>query len=491
MGCVPSSDARNSSVDARASADAGKPQQNVELQTKTTTKAEKSSEATPIAAPKATDSEMDRGSTDKSTPPETSPPSSAETKAEPAQDESTDTDATSNAASAALVVDTKPLESLTLRPKADTKADSDELMLDFKTFILIPEVQQVLAEGAVKTSMLQDLFDIVDKDADGFVNDIEREDLLELISLSYGAKSKPSTPLNRELDPLLPPVPTLVLSAPAPMPVEPEPVAPAETDATSKAEQTATDGQSETEKKTDKNTDKKTEEGEKGAEKEAEKETKKEEEKVDEKGTEKDAEKNANKETEENDGGVSPLSSEASTSTKSAKRKPKIIKFISPSLVVPGAAQGEEAKSAETTEDQSPSTPVTPTSAAAKEAAARDLPPQKKGFMVTRRERESLGSRDSSEQGQSRFFCLDNGKLSFMDSTSRKPPFSMTHREIALKGVDVQVKGTAIELTPLASVSGSGDEEEKEIVILELKTEKECEVWMEAIREHMKHAESE
>jgi len=441
---------------------------------------------------------MDRGSTGKSTPPEElSQPASkdeAKTAAEPVQDESTDTDATPNAASAALVIDTKPLESLTLRPKEDNKADSDELMLDFKTFILIPEVQQVLDEGSVKASMLQDLFDIVDKDADGFVNDIEREDLLELISLSYGAKSKPSTPLNRELDPLLPPVPTLVLSAPAPAPAQPEPVPPAESEASAQKETPAKGEALESETN-------------KGTQKEPEKDSKKEGKKTQEKDAEEGAEKNAEKESkgetagtekeatsepaEENGGGVSPLSSEASTSTKSGKRKPKIIKFISPSLVVPGASQGEEAKSAETTEDQSPSTPVTPTSAAAREAA-KDLPPQKKGFMVTRRERESLGSRDSSEQGQSRFFCLDNGKLSFMDSTSRKPPFSMTHREIALKGVDVQVKGTAIELTPLASVSGSGDEEEKEIVILELKTEKECAVWMDAIREHMEFcAESE
>lgn len=191
---------------------------------------------------------------------------------------------------------------------------------------------------------------------------------------------------------------------------------------------------------------------------------------------------------------VSPLNSEASTSTKSAantsgKRKPKVIKFINPELLLLETAKPviTQSRSTDAIDVTTPTTVTEIQDTTTQET--REPPPQKKGFMLTRR--ESFNHRDSTEPGQSRFFNLDAGLLSYMDSTSRKPPFSMTHREIALKGVEVCANKHIIELIPFAANTGNTEQDEevdgaREVVVLELKNEKECEVWMEAIREHMK-----
>lgn len=449
MGCVPSTNAGHT-AGVRTSSSDNKPQQHVELTTKNAPKV--------VSAPAPVHSihskEAEISSLEEVAPVE-----------ELSAPKHVDTDASA-------VTQIETIVEFKLEPvpsKEDTEvqpqippvtvADHEQLMLDFETFALFPDVQSVMTDGSVDKELLRELFSIVDKDADGYVNDQEREDLLELISLSYGAKSKPVTPVNcdtaNHTSPssvvttasndgdhhtvALPPVPLINVPDASFAPAEEivssssvtTPVEVAADD--SAAAQAASD---------------------------------------------------------------SPVNTEASTSTKSTtgtsgKRKPKVIKFINPELLLQEVAKPveTEGRSHDSMEVNTPATVVEAPDTTSTLHAMREPPPQKKGFMLTRR--ESFNHRDSTEQGQSRFFNLDAGLLSYMDSTSRKPPFSMTHREIALKGVEVRANKNTIELIPFAANTGNTEQDEevdsaREIVVLELKNEKECEVWMEAIREHMK-----
>lgn len=287
--------------------------------------------------------------------------------------------------------------------EAPSKQD-DDLLLDFETFILFPDVQAVLNAKSVNKSTLQELFTIMDKNADGYVNDREREDLLELISLSYGKKSpKHGADAGK---------------------------AAIETSEESKTESLPT-----------------------------------------------------------------PPGADRPTKPKSKneRAKPKIIKFVAPELVQPGATPYTDSAPAAKPVESSSSKRDSARSLASNDSG-RESPRQKKGFMVTKR--ESFDKSEVLSTAESRFFTLDNGCLSYMDSTSKKPPFSMSHREIKLTGVDISVHKNVIELAPRRGVGsekddgsvGSESTNGGEIVLLELKTEKECAEWMRAIQEHLAFA---
>ncbi len=444
MGCVPSTNADNAVV-ARSSSVDSKAQQNVELATKKSAP-KVISAPVPVQNIKPNEPEgLTNAVVEKI--------AVIEEPAVPKLPESVVHETTHGPVLKIERLPSKEIEVQPPVPSVDPVVDDDQLMLDFETFVLFPDVQSVMVDGAVTKDVMQELFSIVDKDADGLVNDQEREDLLELISLSYGAKSKPVTPVSSEAaihtSPSsvaastsnedcaaagLPPVPLLSVPPTSAVPA-------AEVSSSSTA--TTPTGVA--------------------------------------------AEDSAPQPP------VSPVNSEASTSTKSTtgtsgKRKPKVIKFINPELLMQEAKPVlSESRSTDAVEVATP-TSVINAPVVAVEVEAREAPPQKKGFMLTRR--ESFNPRDGTEQGQSRFFNLDAGLLSYMDSTSRKPPFSMTHREIALKGVDVRANKNIIKLIPFAANTGNTEQDEevdsaREIVILELKNEKECEIWMDAIREHM------
>jgi len=445
MGCVPSSNADHTAVSRSSSID-NKAQQNVELATKKSAPKVVSAPA-PVQniKPKGPEVIINDAVEKETVTEEPELPKLANTAP---QDTS---QAEHVPVPPVLQIERIPSKEIEVQPPVPSvgPVDEDQLMLDFETFVLFPDVQSVMVDGSVTKDILQELFSIVDKNADGLVNDQEREDLLELISLSYGAKSKPVTPVNNEAanhtSPSsvaastsnencaadLPPVPLLTVPPTSAVHVEEVPSSSTATTPTGVA-----------------------------------------------------AEDSAPQPP------ISPVNSEASTSTKSTtgtsgKRKPKVIKFINPEVLLQEAKPVTESRSTDAVEV---ATPTTVADASVTEVEAREAPPQKKGFMLTRR--ESFNHRDSTEQGQSRFFNLDAGLLSYMDSTSRKPPFSMTHREIALKGVEVCAKKNIIELIPFAANTGNTEQDEevdsaREIVILELKNEKECEVWMDAIREHM------
>jgi hypothetical protein len=107
--------------------------------------------------------------------------------------------------------------------------------------------------------------------------------------------------------------------------------------------------------------------------------------------------------------------------------------------------------------------------------------------------RESFDKSEVVSASQSRFFVLENGCLSYMDSTSKKPPFSLNHRNINLAGVDIRVTENIIELTPLRGMGQQGGSEKDdagEIVVLELKSAAECAEWMWAIQEHLEFSKS-
>jgi hypothetical protein len=345
-------------------------------------------------------------------------------------------------APSATVEEPQPTHSTEIDPllqehNAPPKQQDDDLLLDFETFLLFPDVQAVLNAGTVEKYTLLDLFKIVDKNNDGFVNDQEREDLLELISLSYGKKS-PRHSTNVENG---------------------EPFATSEAPSFSAA------------------------------------------------GDQTSSAPPVEPAVEESEGSridalPAPPATEAAADSmkpagpnkgKDGRAKPKIIKFIAPQLVDSNHSTPRPAA------DALPPKPVVPAervrsleSSSGKGlqdgeiSPGRETPRQKKGFMVTKR--ESFDKTEVICSAETRFFTLENGCLSYMDSTSKKPPFSMSHRVIELTGVDISVSKNVIELAPRRrplSQSGSDKDDPGEIVLLELKTEQECAEWMKAIQEHL------
>ena len=329
---------------------------------------------------------------------------------------------------------------------------NNELLLDFDTFLLFPDVQAVLEDKSAEVSVLLELFKIVDKDEDGYVDDAQREDLLELISLSYGKKSPKHNSVSSEL-----------------------------------AASTTGTGNSEYSSTVDVGLS------------------------LDSPSKKKEFSSILERQIIRNlppapvsttTTSIEPITA-TSTSGPRGRAKPKIIRFIAPQLLdntnstLPHTDTTN--KTNETTNIpiqtittfSTKSRPLSTTSTNSGEN--KDSPAQKKGFMIAKR--ESFDKSEVISTPQSRFFVLDNGCLSYMDSTSKKPPFSMSHKRIQLTGVDIKVLNNSIELIPLRENNNNNNTSEKsekddgnEIVVLELKSKEECEEWMRAIQEHLEYS---
>jgi hypothetical protein len=184
------------------------------------------------------------------------------------------------------------------------------------------------------------------------------------------------------------------------------------------------------------------------------------------------------------------------------------IKRSMPKIILPGMPRPPSARLAPP--QQQPTEEVSASLATQQQQADDDdddpnRPPQKKGFIVTRRENFS---RTANLPSNGRFFSLENGKLSYMDSTSRKPPFSLMHREVELKGMDITVNKNIMELSPnnrssyrsdgaVSAISEGGsvksadsNEEPLDVVVLVMKNEEECNLWNTAIQDHIRYVTS-
>ena len=323
---------------------------------------------------------------------------------------------------------------------------NNELLLDFDTFLLFPDVQAVLEDKSAEVSVLLELFKIVDKDEDGYVDDAQREDLLELISLSYGKKSPKHNSVSSELA--------------------------ASTTGTGNSEHSSTvdvglslDSPSK----------------------------KKEFSSI----LERQIIRNLPPVPVSTTTSIEPITA-TSTSGPRGRAKPKIIRFIAPQLL--DNANSTLPHTATDKTDETTNIPIQTTfstksrpfsTTSINSGENKDYPAQKKGFMIAKC--ESFDKAEVISTPQSRFFVLDNGCLSYMDSTSKKPPFSMSHKRIRLTGVDIKVLNNSIELIPLRENNNNTSEKSEkddgnEIVVLELKSKEECEEWMRAIQEHLEYS---
>mmetsp|Transcript_556 Transcript_556/g.1083 ORF Transcript_556/g.1083 Transcript_556/m.1083 type:complete len:105 (+) Transcript_556:84-398(+) len=93
-----------------------------------------------------------------------------------------------------------------------------------------------------------------------------------------------------------------------------------------------------------------------------------------------------------------------------------------------------------------------------------------------------LGVLDNSRN--SRFFVLEAGELSFMDTTSKKPPFSMSHRQLTLRGKAVTCDGLVIKLSG-ANLGTEQDQSWDTAVVLEVKSAAAQKEWVDALAQHI------
>jgi hypothetical protein len=63
------------------------------------------------------------------------------------------------------------------------------------------------------------------------------------------------------------------------------------------------------------------------------------------------------------------------------------------------------------------------------------------------KKKSSINASSSSSKSR-QFFSLDNGVLSYIDSTSKTPPFSIDNRGLNLNGIELVVKNDLLELSP-------------------------------------------
>ena len=116
----------------------------------------------------------------------------------------------------------------------------------------------------------------------------------------------------------------------------------------------------------------------------------------------------------------------------------------------------------------------------------------KKGFIV---------KKDEGDLKASRFFTLNDGNLTYYDSASKTPPFSLDRRTIALSGVSVSrvgestlqlCRGDAATESPSHSRPSSGTmtPSSREVLSLEIKNAQDREAWLSAIQEHIDFSSS-
>jgi hypothetical protein len=319
----------------------------------------------------------------------------------------------------------------------------DDLLLDFETFTLIASVQDLLDDNCVDVDTLKELFDINDKDGDGFINDKEREDLLQLLDMSFSKDS----PYSKH-------------------------GAVSNTDRLSSPESPSTAGC------------------------------------IDR---------------------YSTLDISPSTTIDRC--------FDTTSLSIT-IDRGFDAVTAQLKEHVSRSTvrhihnTALPNPPTQRDNTVRP-PPEKRGFLVKHESYQTIQHRPQSFQQHSmhrlpslqhqsmhrpqslqqqfsssmqtadetppysapsrpspnsRFFLLDKGSLSYMDSTSKKPPFSLSNRELSLCGMQLRADNerNTIEL----STSCQSGQSSGEVVVLGVKTSSELDDWIEALQDHIHYSET-
>ena len=144
----------------------------------------------------------------------------------------------------------------------------------------------------------------------------------------------------------------------------------------------------------------------------------------------------------------------------------------------------------------------TPDHIAAAVAASGILSPSaKKGFMV---KQEEKGDGSPAAAKANRFFTLNDGSLTYYDSTTKTPPFSLDRRTIALSGMSVTVVGDNVlqlrrgDLTCPQHVSPGGSpssistgifspsrDSSREVLSLMIKSSLERDDWIRALQAHI------
>lgn len=104
-------------------------------------------------------------------------------------------------------------------------------------------------------------------------------------------------------------------------------------------------------------------------------------------------------------------------------------------------------------------------------------PPPKRGFLVhTKSGRMQVSEDTALRRATSKFFTLDKGILSYMDSTSKTPPISLDNREVLLRNAQVIVRGSTLDICT---------EQDGDIISLEVKSFQERDDWVDAINQHI------
>mmetsp|Transcript_2451 Transcript_2451/g.3404 ORF Transcript_2451/g.3404 Transcript_2451/m.3404 type:complete len:476 (+) Transcript_2451:118-1545(+) len=111
----------------------------------------------------------------------------------------------------------------------------------------------------------------------------------------------------------------------------------------------------------------------------------------------------------------------------------------------------------------------------------------KKGFML-----KKDGNADSPTSRNSRFFTLNDGTLTYYDSTCKSPPFSIDRKSINLSGMNVTVVGDNIlqlqrDLAAESTESSHPSRSliNREVLSLQIKNVTERDDWIAAIQEHI------
>lgn len=110
----------------------------------------------------------------------------------------------------------------------------------------------------------------------------------------------------------------------------------------------------------------------------------------------------------------------------------------------------------------------------------------KKGFML-----KKDGHADSPTSRTSRFFTLNDGTLTYYDSASKSPPFSIDRKSINLSGMNVTVVGDNILqlqrdfAAESAESSHHSQHNNREVLSLQIKSITERDDWIAAIQEHI------
>jgi len=332
----------------------------------------------------------------------------------------------------------------------------DDLLLDFDTFTLIASVQDLLDDNCVDVDTLKELFDINDKDGDGFINDKEREDLLQLLDLSFSKDSPYSmhgavSNTDRLSSPESPSTAGYI-DRYSTLAISPSTTIDRDLDATSTID----------------------------------------------------------------------ICFDATSPSTIIDR---CFDATSPSTIIDRdfdavTAQLKEhvSRSAVRHTHNAVALPNPPTQS---ENTVRP-PPEKRGFLVKHESYQTIQHRPQSFQHQSmhrpqslqqqfsssmqtadkappnsapprpspnsRFFLLDKGSLSYMDSTSKKPPFSLSNRELSLFGMQLRADNerNTIEL----STSCQSGQSCGEVVVLGVKTSSELDDWIEALQDHIHYSET-